>query len=128
MASGFLYPYQVHHKTDLYTIFISIFMVGLPLALGQLVFVAGLGLNKKTGQIVILTGLPVFVGYLISYFRYGELIKSMEMIGSIMILIGLTGVIKCGESPADSAMASNKLIGDPAKPPTEMMYNVLRIG
>jgi drug/metabolite transporter (DMT)-like permease len=87
------------------------------LALGQLVFVAGLGLNKKTGQIVILTGLPVLVGYLLSYFRYGEIIQSMELIGSIMILIGLMGVIKCGDEPAE-VLGSNKLIGDPSKPPT----------
>lgn len=106
----------------------AIFMTGLPLALGQLVFVAALGLNKKTGQIVILTGLPVLVGYLVSYFRYGEMIQSLELIGSMMILIGLMGVIKCGEQPAELTSASTKLIGDPSKPPTEMMYNVLRIG
>jgi drug/metabolite transporter (DMT)-like permease len=99
IASGVLYPSQVHKKADLYTLFISIFMTGLPLALGQLVFVAGLALNKKTGQIVILTGIPVFVGYIVSYFRYGEGIQSLEMIGSIMILIGLIGVINCGEQP-----------------------------
>jgi drug/metabolite transporter (DMT)-like permease len=128
ITSGFLYPYQVHHKTDLYTLFISVFMVGLPLALGQLVFVAGLGLNKKTGQIVILTGLPVFVGYLISYFRYGEMIQSMELLGSTMILVGLMGVIRCGDEPESTSLASNKLIGDPSKPPTEMLYNVLRLG
>lgn len=71
MASGILYPYQVKKKSDFWTLFIGIFMTGLPLALGQLVFVAGLGLNKKTGQIVLLTGLPVFVSYIVSYFRYG---------------------------------------------------------
>jgi drug/metabolite transporter (DMT)-like permease len=96
ITSGFLYPYQVDHKSSVWTLFISIFMVGLPLAVAQMVFVAGLALNKKTGQIVILTGLPVFVGYIVSYFRYGEIIQSLEMLGSIMILIGLTGVIQCG--------------------------------
>ena len=55
----------------------SVLLVGLPLVLGQMVFVAGLALNKKTGQIVILTGIPVMVGYLLSYFRYGESIQSM---------------------------------------------------
>lgn len=106
----------------------SVLLVGLPLALGQMVFVAGLGLNKKTGQIVILTGIPVLIGYLISYFHYGETIQSMELIGSIMILIGLTGVIKCGDSPTDNALSSHKLIADPQKAPTEVMYNVLRLG
>jgi len=75
--SGFLYPYQVKQKSDLSTLFMSVFLVGLPLALGQMFFVAGLGLNKKTGQIVILTGIPVLIGYLISYFRYGETLQSM---------------------------------------------------
>lgn len=46
----------------------------------------------------------------------------------MMILIGLMGVIKCGEEPAEVALASSKLIGDPSKPPTEIMYNVLRMG
>ena len=113
IASGALYPSQVYKKADLYTLFISIFMTGLPLALGQLVFVAGLALNKKTGQIVILTGIPVFVGYIVSYFRYGEGIQVLEMIGSIMILIGLIGVINCGEQPQEGAQNSSKLIGGP---------------
>lgn len=71
ISSGFLYPFQVHKRTDLWVLFVSAFATALPLVLGQLVFVAGLGLNKKTGQIVILTAIPVFIGYLLSYFRYG---------------------------------------------------------
>ena len=70
-------------------------MTGLPMALGQLMFVAGLALNKKTGQLVILTGIPVFISYLLSYFRYGEMINPMELVGSILIFIGLLGVINC---------------------------------
>jgi uncharacterized membrane protein len=88
-------------------------MVGLPMAIAQLVFVAGLGLNKKTGQIVILTGLPVIVGYVVSYFRYGETLQSLELMGSIMILIGLVGVIQCGDEPVEENQESYKLIGDP---------------
>lgn len=128
VASGILYPYQVHKKSDVWTLFVAIFMTGLPLALGQLVFVAALGLNKKTGQLIILTGLPVLVGYLVSYFRYGEMIQSLELIGSMMILIGLIGVIKCGEQPTEVVTASTKLIGDPSKPTTEKVYSVLRMG
>jgi drug/metabolite transporter (DMT)-like permease len=95
-SAGFLYPIKVKHPSSLWTLFIGLFMTGLPLALGQLVFVAGLGLNKKTGQLIILTGIPVFIGYLVSYFRYGESIKPMEAIGSTLILVGLLGVINCG--------------------------------
>ncbi len=95
--SGFLYPHQVQHAADLETLCKAIVLSGLPLAIGQMFFVAGLGLNKKTGQIVILTGIPVIVGYLVSYLRYGERINSLQMVGSIMILVGLVGVIRCGD-------------------------------
>lgn len=71
IVSGILYPYQVKNKTDINVLFNAIFLTGLPLALGQLGLVAGLALNKNTGKIVILTGLPVVVGYVVSYFRYG---------------------------------------------------------
>ena len=96
ITSGILYPSQVQNKTDAYTLFMSAIMTGLPLVIGQSFTVVGLGLNKKSGQLVILTGIPVFVGYVVSYFRYGELIEMLELIGSIMILIGLVGVINCG--------------------------------
>jgi uncharacterized membrane protein len=95
--SGFLYPHQVQHAADLETLCKAIVLSGLPLAIGQMFFVAGLGLNKKTGQIVILTGIPVIVGYLVSYLRYGERINSLQMTGSMMILVGLVGVIRCGD-------------------------------
>jgi hypothetical protein len=42
--------------------------------------------------------------------------------------MGLSGVIKCGDSPTDNSLSSNKLIGDPQKPPTDIMYNVLKFG
>lgn len=100
ITSGFLYPHQVHSPASFRTLLTAAVLTGLPLAVGQMLFVAGLGLNKKTGQIVILTGIPVFVGYFVSYFRYGERINSMEMVGSCMILVGLIGVIRCSDEPA----------------------------
>jgi hypothetical protein len=71
ISSGFLYPFKVSNPSTIGTLFQALFYTGLPLALGQLVFVAALAMNKKTGQLVILTGIPVLLGYLISYFRYG---------------------------------------------------------
>jgi drug/metabolite transporter (DMT)-like permease len=127
IVSGFLYPYQVSRKTDLSILFTSIFLVGLPLALGQLGLVASLALNKNSGQLLILSGIPVLVGYLVSYFRYGETIESMEMIGSILILVGLTGVINCGDRPDSSMGAGLIKVGEP-KSSTQKMYDILRIG
>jgi uncharacterized membrane protein len=103
----------VQKKTDFKILFISIFLTGIPLVLGQLFSVAALALNKKTGQIVILSGIPVLIGYLLSYFRYQETIESLELIGSIMITIGLIGVIKCADEANQEN--SNKLIGEPKK-------------
>ena len=77
ISSGFLYPHQVHKPASFGKLLTAVVLTGLPLAVGQMLFVAGLGLNKKTGQIVILTGIPVLVGYLVSYFRYGERISMM---------------------------------------------------
>jgi drug/metabolite transporter (DMT)-like permease len=129
VVSGFLYPYQVARKTDLTILINSIFFVGIPLAIGQLGLVAGLALNKKSGQLLILSGIPVIVGYLVSYFRYGETIESMEMIGSILIMIGLTGVIYCGDNPEVAAVSTGLImVGDPAKTSTQKVYDVLRIG
>jgi len=71
MSTGFLYPIKVTKPSSITTMFIALFLTGFPLALAQLLFVAGLGLNKKTGQLIILTGIPVFIGYLLSYFLYG---------------------------------------------------------
>ena len=59
--------------------------------------VAGIDLNMKTGQIVTLTAIPVLVGYGISYYRYSERISPMKVLGSLLILIGVLGVINCGQ-------------------------------
>lgn len=71
VSSALLYPSQVKHQTDLSILAISALATALPLTLSQLVFVAGLSLNRKTGQMVVLTCIPVLIGYLLSYFRYG---------------------------------------------------------
>ena len=51
--------------------------------------------------------------------------------GSTLILVGLLGVINCGDLDADSTPATNstltstKKMGDPSHNPTQMMYNVI---
>ena len=97
ISSCFLYPIKANRSLDFRTIFIGFFLTGVPLALGQLFMCASLGLNKKTGQLVILTGIPVFIGYLVSYFSYGQSINAMQLTGSCLILVGLLGVINCSD-------------------------------
>lgn len=46
-----------------------------------------------------------------------------------MILVGLMGVIKCGDEPeAQAQTGSSKLIGDSSKAPTQIFYNVVKMG
>jgi hypothetical protein len=71
VSSGVLYPLRVSQPSDLTVIFKAFFYTALPLALAQSFMVAGIGLNKKTGQLVMLTALPVMIGYAVSYYRYG---------------------------------------------------------
>jgi drug/metabolite transporter (DMT)-like permease len=135
ISSGFLYPNIITKKTDLYKMFIALFVTGLPLALSQLCSTASLGLNKKTGQLIILTGIPILIGYLLSYIRYGEKIQIMEIIGTSLIFTGLMGVIHCGESQAlnnpisiSKLIESEKLISSSASlMPVEVMLNTIKI-
>lgn len=87
---------KVGSRSDLGILLVGFLLTGLPLALGQLTMTAALSLNRKTGQMVILTGIPVFIGYIVSYFKYGEQVKPLELTGSLLILVGLLGVINCG--------------------------------
>lgn len=96
ISSAFLYPFSVTKKSDLTTLAWSVIYTGLPLTIAQLCVTAALAMNRKSVQIIILTGIPVFIGYLLSYYRYEEVIKPMEALGSCMILVGLLGVINCG--------------------------------
>ena len=98
ISSGFLYPSDDDQRSSLPVLGKAFLFTALPLALFQLLFVAGIGLNKKTGQLIVLTGIPVLVGFMISFYRYGEKIGSMEIVGSAMLLFGVIGVINCGES------------------------------
>lgn len=70
LMSGFLYPIKVSKPSDLWILFKGFFYSGIPHACAQTFFGTGLTLNRKTGQVVILTGIPVLLGYLISYYRY----------------------------------------------------------
>lgn len=126
ISSCFLYPMKVGSRSDLRVLFVGLFLTGLPLALGQLTMTAALGLNKKTGQMVILTGIPVFIGYIVSYFKYGERVKPLELTGSLLILMGLLGVINCGGAPGEEEKA---LAGSKATEatPTQMMYSIIRM-
>jgi mannitol-specific phosphotransferase system IIBC component len=80
--------------------------------------VAGFGMNKKTGQLIILTMIPVLIGYALSYLRYGERIGIIEGVGSFLIIVSFLGVINLGsEEPKDILVSQQSLknIGNTAQ-------------
>ena len=95
ISCGFLYPIKVTQPSSLVDLGNTVIWSGIPLVIAQSCFGAGIAHNRKTGQIAVLTGIPILLSYVIAYFRYGEMPDPFEMIGSGLIMIGVYGVINC---------------------------------
>jgi drug/metabolite transporter (DMT)-like permease len=82
---------------------IAFFVTGLVMAFAQMLMVPALRLNKNTGALNSCQFISVIMGYAISYYRYGEMINDVEVIGAVLILLGIIGIINCGESAQNLA-------------------------
>lgn len=56
-------------------------------------FVYSLKLTKKTGNVMIINGLNIVYAFAISYFRYGEKINIVLIVGSVSLFISMLIVI-----------------------------------
>jgi hypothetical protein len=69
IISGICYPIFVTNPQPLNKMVIGLFLVGLPMAVGNLLFVYALTINKNTGLATLCISGAVFVAYFISIFR-----------------------------------------------------------
>lgn len=89
VTSGLLYPIFVSVKQPLFTMFIGLFLCGLPMAVGNLIYVYALTINKNTGIATLCITSSVFIGYILSIFRYHEQVNYICLLGSVCIVLGL---------------------------------------
>lgn len=59
------------------------------MAMGNIMYIYALMINKNTGLVTICISSAVVVGYVISVFRYNEAINLICLAGSILIVVGL---------------------------------------
>lgn len=62
---------------------------GTPMAIGNILYIHALTINKNTGLATICISSGVVVGYLISVLRYSESINFICLAGSLCIVGGL---------------------------------------
>lgn len=74
-SGGIAYPniLEAHNysQPEVSTFFISLFVSGIPMAIGQLSYIGALILTKNLGMITALSFCSIILGFLISILRYG---------------------------------------------------------
>lgn len=63
------YPY-IESKASLSSLFLALFFTALPMILGQWLFIGSLTMTKDTGVLNMMNFWSIFVGYMVSIFRY----------------------------------------------------------
>ena len=87
-SSAFAYSFS-NNNIDKKRMIIALFFSGIPGVFGQLCFIRGLTLSKKTGILTMLNFFCVIWAYLISIFKYGE---SQNVFCSMGVLLAIAGV------------------------------------
>ena len=89
IISGILYPIFVSEPKPALTMVYGLIFCGAPMAVGNILYIHVLTINKNTGLATICISSAVVVGYLISVLRYNESINFICLTGSICIIGGL---------------------------------------
>lgn len=93
MAAGLLYQNtQVSDDFKLEAFLWSLLYQGLPLAVGQTFFSNALRLTKNHGITTMVGFIGVILGYLVKIFRYKEELNMVCVIGSVLIMLGVSRV------------------------------------
>ena len=89
LFNALLYPIFVTQSKSVEVMGLGFFLCGSPMALGNILWIHALTINKNTGLVSICISSSVVVSYLISMFRYNEAINFICLLGSISLVIGL---------------------------------------
>lgn len=93
MSAGCLYPNtQVPQELRVSSFLMSLLLQGLPLAIGQTFFSNALKLTKNHGITTMVGFIGVILGYLVKVFRYKEEINIICVMGSVLIMWGVSKV------------------------------------
>lgn len=101
-GSGFIFcwmacicylPYQNTRVITFNELVFDMIFVGGLLALSTYLYMIGLTLSKKTGNLTITNFSTVVIGYIISVVRYGETPNLIGIFGSAFIFVGLILVL-----------------------------------
>ncbi len=89
IVNALLYPIFVTDPKPVLTICYGFFLCGIPMAIGNILFIHGIKISTNTGLTTICISSAVVVGYLISVLRYNESINYICLMGSLCIVAGL---------------------------------------
>ena len=93
IGTAFSFPYQNTRLVTPYELIWDILLIGGPIALATFLYMYGLTLSKKTGNLTITNFSTVIIGYIISILRYGEKPDLIGILGSILIFVGIILVL-----------------------------------
>lgn len=89
IVNGLFYPIFVTDPKSIQTMVWGLLLCGVPMAVGNILYIYALTINKNTGLVTICISSAVVVGYIISIFRYNETVNFVCLFGSICIVLGL---------------------------------------
>ena len=69
LTGSLSYPYTTNTST-FKTLFLAIFFTGIPLIMGQTLYIAGLRMSKNAGAVSIMGFASIVMSYFICIFRY----------------------------------------------------------
>lgn len=98
LTSAFAFPIRTEGTSlDLKTYLLAFPLCGLPMTIGQLLYIGAIGLTKHYGAITIVSFVSIIFGYCVSMIRYNESVNPICVFGSFCIIAGLISVIMCKE-------------------------------
>ena len=102
LASATFIPYAFanpdYHVPSLQEFGLCFLVTGLPLGVGQLIFISALLMTKKYGVVTPFQFTNIVVGYLLSIFRYGEPVNPLCLVGAVAIVLGVVCIVRSKEA------------------------------